>query len=384
MNQAITLAEATLPRLLEYFQAFEADPDLFADMSRFSPYRYDPAAVERAYLAHKSAVDRRDFLIFEGESPVGELILKHIDEPQKTCELSIHLQNDLVKNRGIGTRAEKLALALAFGPLGMETVYADTIHKNARSRHVLEKVGFRFTGEDDTFRYYEMTKNEWRAAAEREARPVKAIRLTWHGHSCFTVEAEGFRVVLDPYEDGAVPGLPPLRLSAHQVLCSHGHHDHGWAEGVTILPWEGESPFALETLDVFHDDRQGALRGANRIHVLEYGGVRVAHMGDLGHLLSEEQAAALRPVDALLIPVGGHYTIDAQQADEVARQLDARCVVPMHYRSGEMGYSVLGTVEAFLAFRQEICFAEDDTVEITSALPPHTLVMRVGKTPEDR
>ena len=110
MNQAITLAEATLPRLLEYFQAFEADPDLFADMSRFSPYRYDPAAVERAYLAHKSAGDRRDFLIFEGESPVGELILKHIDEPQKTCELSIHLQNDQAKNRGIGTRAEKLAL----------------------------------------------------------------------------------------------------------------------------------------------------------------------------------------------------------------------------------------------------------------------------------
>ena len=84
MDNAITLAEATLPRLLEYFQAFEADPDLFADMSRFSPYHYDPAAVERTYQAHKSAGDRRDFLIFEGESPVGELILKHIDEGKKT------------------------------------------------------------------------------------------------------------------------------------------------------------------------------------------------------------------------------------------------------------------------------------------------------------
>lgn len=378
MNNAITLAEATLPRLLEYFQAFEADPDLFADMSRFSPYRYDPAAVERTYQAHKSAGDRRDFLIFEGERPVGELILKHIDERKKVCELSIHLQNDRAKNRGIGTRAEKLALALAFGTLGMETVYADVIHKNARSRHVLEKVGFQFVREDDTFRFYEITKARWRMLTRRE-RPDAGLRLTWHGHSCFTVEAEGFRVVLDPYEDGAVPGLPPLRLSAHRVLCSHGHHDHGWAEGVTLLPWEGESPFVLETLDVFHDDRQGALRGENRIHVLEYGGVRLAHMGDLGHTLSPEQAAALGRVDVLLIPVGGHYTIDAEQADEVARQLGAGCVVPMHYRSGEMGYPVLGTVEAFLAFRQEVRFAEDDTVELTSALPPHTLVMRVGK-----
>ena len=68
--------------------------------------------------------------------------------------LSIHLQNDSVKGHGYGTLAEKLALKYAFDVLGMSAVNADTVIKNTRSQHVLEKVGFKFTEEKDRFRYY--------------------------------------------------------------------------------------------------------------------------------------------------------------------------------------------------------------------------------------
>lgn len=72
----------------------------------------------------------------------------------KECTLSIHLQNDTVKGKGYGTRAELLALQYAFDVLGMVAVNADTVAKNTRSQHVLEKVGFQFIKQENGFKYY--------------------------------------------------------------------------------------------------------------------------------------------------------------------------------------------------------------------------------------
>ena len=94
---------------------------------------------------------RRLFAIMLGDKVIGELQLKQIDHDKKECSLSIHMQNDAVKGRGYGTQAERLAVKTAFDELGMAAVNADTIRKNTRSQHVLEKVGFRFVGEDETF-----------------------------------------------------------------------------------------------------------------------------------------------------------------------------------------------------------------------------------------
>ena len=102
-------------------------------------------------------MDRVDYLIMLGEAPVGEIALKHIDSEKKTCELSIHLQNDSVKNRGYGTRAEQLAVDHAFRVTGMKEIRADAVLKNKRSQHVLERVGFRETGRDDLFVHYRLT-----------------------------------------------------------------------------------------------------------------------------------------------------------------------------------------------------------------------------------
>ena len=93
--------------------------------------------------------------------PVGEIALKHMDEKIKQGELSIHLQNDTVKNKGYGTQAERLILEYAFQTLGMNAVIAGSVLKNTRSRHTLEKVGFQETERDETFVYYRISQSEW-------------------------------------------------------------------------------------------------------------------------------------------------------------------------------------------------------------------------------
>lgn len=149
----ITLTPMTRPLCHEYFRHFERDPDLFMDMALFAPYEYTQEKADR-YFEKQQSPDRAMFLILLDGAPVGEVGFKRIDREKKTCELTIHLQNDGVKNRGVGTAAERLALDYAFGVLGMEAVDADAALKNKRSQHVLEKVGFTFVREDDTFRYY--------------------------------------------------------------------------------------------------------------------------------------------------------------------------------------------------------------------------------------
>ena len=160
------------------------------------------------------------------------------------------------------------------------------------------------------------------------------MKLTWLGHACFLLEADGYRIVTDPYT--GVPGYPSLSVSAHAVFCSHGHFDHNAVDRVTLLPHR-DSPFTVREIASFHDDRGGTLRGGNTIRVFTADGISVAHLGDLGHPLSAEQLAAIGPVDAALVPVGGVYTLDAAGAKSVCDALKPRCVLPMHYRHAPYG-----------------------------------------------
>lgn len=160
------------------------------------------------------------------------------------------------------------------------------------------------------------------------------------------LEQDGYKIVTDPYT--GVEGYPPLRTSAHEVVCSHHHFDHDAVDCVELLPGM-ESPFAIREVGTCHDDQGGALRGANTIRVFTAGGVSVAHLGDLGHQLTAEQLAAIGPVDAVLVPVGGVYTVDAQGAKQVCDAIGAKCVVPMHYRHDPYGLPNVAGVEDFLA-----------------------------------
>lgn len=173
------------------------------------------------------------------------------------------------------------------------------------------------------------------------------MKIIWNGHSCFTVESEDGTVVLDPFADGTVPGFPPLKLSADLVLCSHEHADHNGRENVRLSG--KQCAVSVERVASWHDGVQGAKRGDNTIHILTAEGLRVAHLGDLGCELTEEQAALLKNLDALMIPIGGYYTIDAQQAAEIIRKLQPRVTIPMHYRFDKYGYDVIATLDEFRA-----------------------------------
>lgn len=202
------------------------------------------------------------------------------------------------------------------------------------------------------------------------------LKLTWLGHACFALEAEGYRIVLDPYEPNYVPGLGAVEVSANMVLCSHRHNDHCWA-GMPVLLNEVPCPFAIRTMNVFHDDQMGALRGLNTIHVVEYDGIRVAHLGDLGHDLDDDEIEELGELDVVLMPIGGTYTLDCQQASDLADRLRVKTVIPMHYRRDDMGFGVLQTLREFLILRPGHQELPGNELEITRDMPETTIVLNV-------
>ena len=173
------------------------------------------------------------------------------------------------------------------------------------------------------------------------------MKLTWLGHACFLLEQDGYRIVVDPYT--GVEGYPPLRTSAHQVVCSHHHFDHDAVDCVELLPeWAVKAGLFQGTAAGDLLPQGGALRGSNTIHIFTAGGVSVVHMGDLGHQLTPEQLASIGKADAVLVPVGGVYTVDAQGARQVCGAVGTRCVVPMHYHHAPYGLTEVDSVEPFL------------------------------------
>ena len=166
------------------------------------------------------------------------------------------------------------------------------------------------------------------------------VSIEYLGHACFVLSCSGQRIVLDPYSDGSVPGCGDLRLEAEAVYCSHGHGDHNAVSCVT-LTGEYTPCFTLTEILTDHDDVGGSKRGKNVIRVFDFDGVRVAHFGDLGRPLTEDEKAQLCSLDCALIPVGGFFTIDAAAAAEIVSDLKPALVIPMHYRTDASGYDVI-------------------------------------------
>lgn len=178
--------------------------------------------------------------------------------------------------------------------------------------------------------------------------------ITCIGHAMFLMELDnGMRIVTDPVDTAS--GYPIIPVQADVALVSHQHHDHHALEnvlGARVIEAAGIHMLApdvrVTALRAFHDDVQGRQRGETLLFLLEAEGLRVAHLGDLGHLPTPEQAATLAPVDVLLVPVGGYYTIDAAQARETAALLRARIILPMHYRTAYNADWPIAPAEDFL------------------------------------
>ena len=203
------------------------------------------------------------------------------------------------------------------------------------------------------------------------------MTITWLGHSCFLLESGGFRALLDPYHQ--VRGLPDIEAEAHAVYCSHDHFDHGYTERVRLIDGK-ENPFTVTEVETFHDDQEGALRGRNTVRRFEAEGLRVVHLGDLGHQLTPEQVQAVSPCDVLLLPVGGTYTVDSGEARAVAEAVGPRVIVPMHYRLGDMGFDVLTTLEDFLSQypRDMVVRYPGSSLTLTPDMPRQVAVLRLA------
>ena len=201
------------------------------------------------------------------------------------------------------------------------------------------------------------------------------MTLTYLGHSCFLVESHGYQILFDPYEPDSVPGYRPISAQADQVLCSHEHRDHHGVDQVTLRQG-GVSPFTVETISTWHDDQQGALRGSDTIHILDDGQCRIAHLGDLGCELSDQQKAQLKNLTALMIPVGGFYTIDALQAKALIDELKPTVVIPMHYRGNGCGYDVIGTLDAFTKLCGNVIEYPGSQLKLTAETPSQVAVLK--------
>lgn len=154
----ISLQRMTKELCRRFYQGFVMDRALFLDQNEFRPFVYDQAERD-AYFERYQHLGRVHLAVMLGDQPIGEVVLKNFEEDH--CTLGITMQSDEFKNKGYGTEAERLAVAKAFGEMKMKTVYADAVKTNQRSRHVLEKVGFKFLREDKTFAYYRCTEADF-------------------------------------------------------------------------------------------------------------------------------------------------------------------------------------------------------------------------------
>lgn len=182
------------------------------------------------------------------------------------------------------------------------------------------------------------------------------MEIVFLGHASFRIKGKNVTLVTDPYD--ASIGLKFPKTAADIVTISHGHQDHSSLDRIDGSPFVIDAPGEYEVKGVFiigvgsfHDSSSGSQRGKNTIYVLEVDGLRVCHLGDLGHKLSDFQIEEIGGVDILLVPTGGVYTIGPKQAAEVVSQLQPLVVIPMHYKTGQHDqktFAKLSGVDEFL------------------------------------
>jgi L-ascorbate metabolism protein UlaG (beta-lactamase superfamily) len=214
------------------------------------------------------------------------------------------------------------------------------------------------------------------------------MKVRWLGHACFLfTDDAGTRVITDPYKTGAF-GLeykPPAE-TADIVTVSHEHEDHNNVGAVKGKPEivRGAGVHKVKGVEIkgittSHDQSSGAERGSNVVFCLTLDGVRLCHLGDLGHKLSDKTVAEIGPVDVLFVPVGGNFTIDAATANRVVDSIGPKIVVPMHFQTEHARKFPVATAEGFAKLRRNVREAKASEVEIKKENLPaetETLVLK--------
>jgi L-ascorbate metabolism protein UlaG (beta-lactamase superfamily) len=206
------------------------------------------------------------------------------------------------------------------------------------------------------------------------------MEIHWLGHACFRLRGREGVVVTDPF--GKDCGYEWSRPRADIVTVSHDHENHSQAQRVAGDPKVLSGPGEYEIKNIFvtgiasfHDHKKGNERGKNTIYLIEFDDLKVCHLGDLGHVLTQTQTEALSDLDVLLIPIGGHATIHAAQAVEVVSQLEPHIVIPMHYQTS----AYKGKLDGLDKFLKEMGLKkvdEQDSLKVTkNSVPEETQVV---------
>jgi L-ascorbate metabolism protein UlaG (beta-lactamase superfamily) len=129
------------------------------------------------------------------------------------------------------------------------------------------------------------------------------MKIKWYGHAAFLITSDqGVKIITDPYESGAYGGqlgYGKISDQADIVLTSHDHADHNDTKSLPgapqIIKGSGsrmvkEIPF--KGVSTYHDPSKGSERGTNTIFTFTVDGMRVCHLGDLGHICEESGVGA--------------------------------------------------------------------------------------------
>lgn len=176
------------------------------------------------------------------------------------------------------------------------------------------------------------------------------MKIRWLGHASFYIETGVNQLITDPFNEEV--GYPLPGLEADIVTVSHQHWDHSATDAIPGNPeiiTEGvyqRSDILIKGVPSFHDKNSGRDRGNNTIFCLQSEGINLVHLGDLGHIPNQTQIKAMGPVDILLIPVGGKFTIDADEAYTTVQMIKPHIVIPMHYKTPHLTFE-LAPVEVF-------------------------------------
>jgi len=224
------------------------------------------------------------------------------------------------------------------------------------------------------------------------------VKIKWYGHSSFEIKGNDVTIGTDLFKGSVIGITTSPNFSANIILSSHNHPDHYGrkivkkcsTEDTTILKWKNGDHGSIKGVKVkgiasSHDDKGGLLRGSNTIYVFEVDGVTFCHLGDLGHVLNEEQVKEIGKIDVLLIPVGGGFTVGLKGVQKIIEELNPKIVIPCHYffKGMSIMYKILGTIKSFLKIGYEnVKELDSSSFEVSKDSLPSSLEVLIFKTPE--